>query len=518
MNLASQIDRQRLIQSIEAEPNKARKQWSLRQFEVQNGRIQQFVKESLEGQLYEDTVREMPIVSSINIQGRITDAKATIYKKPPVRIFTSLKEGSDEKEKLDLIYKDMKADMKLNKMNKNYCYQDQSIGMILPKKGKLIMRIMLMHQIDAIPDEQDPEEAKGYVLSVFDRENYIQLYQDKKEIDTATGQTPRSLRSSASPQDAESSEVSTEYDFMKYVQKYIVWDDTYNFMMNGYGEIIDPESGNPSNDVEYFSPLIDEGIMPFFEVSKEKDFEYFVRAGNAYTDFTIQFNERLSDLANNIKMNGYAVGILKSPSDLKPQNMIIGHSQLVHLPTDNPDADVDFKFASPNSNISEISEANDRFLNYFITSAGLGGEVVNSNGEVERPTSGIDRFLRAVQKMEAHQDDYEVFRCAESDIYRIIKAWLRVLNGKDVIDKKYQIPNLSPDSEVIVDFYQPEMMQTESEKLNNIERKLDLGLMSQKEALMELRKIKDDKEAEKILKQINGDSGSPDDVENEEDA
>ena len=514
-NLANQAYRQKLIQSIESEDNRARKQWSLRQFEVQNGRIQQYVKENLESQLYEETVREMPIVSSINIQARVVGAKATIYKKPAERTFTNLVEGSDQEEKLRLIYKDMKADMRLNKMNKNYIYQEQSIGMVVPINKMLKLRVLLMHQIDAIPDPNDPESSKGYILSVFDRENYIQLYQDKKERDPATGNVGRSVSSSASPSSAESQEVSTEYDFKRYVQRYIVWDNEYNFMMNGAGEAIDPLTGEPSNDLEIFSPLLDEGIMPFFEVARDKDFEYFVRAGNALTDFTIQFNERQSDLANNMKMNGYAVGILKSPSDLRPQNMVIGHSQLVHLPTDNPDADVDFKFASPNSNISEISDANDRMLNYFITSEGLGGEVVNSRGETERSVSGVDRFLKAVQKMEAHQDDYEVFRCAETDLYNIVKAWLRVLNGTDMLDQKYQIPNLDPESEVMVKFHQPEMMQTEKDKLDNIERKIDLGVMSQKEALMELRSITDKSEADKILKEIESHSEASDEEESD---
>ena len=175
---------------------------------------------------------------------------------------------------------------------------------------------------------------------------------------------------------------------------------------------------------------------------------------------------------------------------------------MIHLPTDNPDQQVDFSFASPQSNISEISDANDRFLNYFITSEGLGGDVVNSTGETKTATSGIDRFLQAIQKIEAHQDDYEAFRCVEQDIYRIVKAWIKVLNGSDKLDSKYQVPNISEDSELEIEFYRPEMMQTETEKVTNIERKLDLGLMSKKEAIMELRDLSNADEALDILKQI----------------
>lgn len=497
-NLNRVESRVRLIADIKSSNNKARKQWSFRQFEISGGRIQQFVKESLQGQLQFESVREMPIVSSINVQKAVVDKKATIYKKKPVREFTET--DDDQSSTLSLIYRDMKADMKLNKSNKNYVYQDQSIGMIVPKDGKLIMRIFAMHQIDAIVNPTDPETSDGFIISTFDRTMYEQIDSDRKEKDVATGVSGRSVQSTANQDNK--SEVAEKYQYQRYVERYIVWSKDYNFMMNGLGEVVDPATGEPDNSIEIESPLGSEDIMPFFEVHRDKDFEYFVRPANALTDFTIQFNERLSDLAMNQKMNGFAVGVLKSPSDLKPQDMVVGHSQLIHLPTDNPDSEVDFQFTSPQSNISEIADANDKFLNYFVTSEGLGGDVVNSNGATQTATSGIDRFLQAMQKIEAHVDDYEIYRCAEAEIYQIIKAWLRVLNGSDKLDRKYQIPTLNPESEIEVEFYKPEMMQTEGEQITNIEKKLDLGLMSKREAIMELRSIEDKDKADEIIKEI----------------
>jgi hypothetical protein len=503
MNLADINDRLAVIASINSENNKARKQVSLKQFEVMNGRLQGFVKENLEGQLYQESVREMPIVSSINVQKAIVDKKATIYKKSPKREFTETDE--EQTEKLRKIYKDMKIDMKLNKANKNYIYQDQSIGMIVPKNGKLIMRVFAMHQIDAIVDPQDPESSKGFILSVFDRTNYMQLDSELKERDTATGNYGRSNRSASNSNQDEL--VAEKYQFQKYVAKYIVWSKEYNFMMNGLGEVIDPETGEETTDIEIVSPLLTENIMPFFEISRDKDFEYFVRSSNSLTDFTVQFNERLSDLANIQKMNGYAVAILKTPTDLKPSNLVIGNSQIIHLATDGEDGDkVDFSFTSPNSDIAGISDANDRFLNYFITSEGLGGDVVNSTGEQDKATSGIDRFIQSIQKMEAHSDDYEAFKCLEADVYKIIKAWLRVLNGSDMLDSQYQIPTLREDSEIQVQYSKPEMMETETEKLNNLEKRIELGLMTKKEALMKDRDLDDEDKAQKILDEIDNDN------------
>jgi hypothetical protein len=488
MNLASQEDRVKLINSINSQNNKERKQISLRQFEIQSGRIKQYVREDLLSQYSHQTVKETPIVSSINVQKRIVEKKSTVYKAGVNRSFTML--NDNQIAAMNLIYRDMCADSKLNQMNKGFNYQDQSIGMILPKNGKLQMRIFKMHQIDVIPSDNDPETAMGYIISAFDRQDFLATSSELKE--TATGVSPKSLTATSSQSSQE--EIAEQNQYKKYVEKYIVWTNEFNFMMNGLGEVI-------SENVD--SPLASEGIMPFFEISREKDFEFFARSSNSLTDFTIQFNSILSDLANNIKLNGYSVGVLKAPAALQPQHHVIGAAMLLKLPTDNTEnGQVDFDFASPNSSIGEISAAIKDLLGYFVSSEGLDSDAISSNGESNKATSGFDRFLQAIQKIEAHKDDYEAFKRVEDQVYSIIKAWLNVLNGTNQLERKYQAPSISSESEVIVKYVEPKMIQTETEKLASIEKKMELELMSESEAIMELREIKDEDEAEKILAKI----------------
>lgn len=499
-DLSKLENRQSLLVELNNENTKARKQWSQRSSEVQGGRIQQYVKENLEGQLNVDSVKEMPIVSTINIQKSIVSKNATIYKKAPKRTFSDVSET--QQGVLDKIYKDMKLDTRLNKSNKNFIYQDQSIGMIVPKDGKLICRILKMHQIDAISDLEDPESSNGYIISAFDRTHYIQLSQDKAEKDTATGNEGRSVRSSAS--ELTNEKTSDEYQFKKYTEKYIVWTKQYNFMMNGIGELIDPDTGLADSSIDIVSPLASEGIMPFFEVARDKDFEYFVRPSNTLTDFTIQFNSQLSDLANNIKMNGYAVAVLTSQSDQMPTSVTIGATMLLKLKYDNPDLKPDFKFASPDSKIAEISEAIDTFLNYFTTTEGGGSDIANSQGETQKFNSGLDRFIAMVSRIEAHQDDYESYRDAESDIYKLILAWNRVLKNSNQLKSKYQLGLVSEDSEVSVVYNKPEMIQTETEKIDTMDKKINvLGTRSKVDAIMEEYEITDRGVAKKKLEELD---------------
>ncbi len=492
MNLENPNDRVRLIANIKSDNNKARKQDSFRSFEVQSGRLHQFVKDDLLGQYDYSSVREMPIISSVNVQKRVVDAKSTIYKQSVDRSFSEV--SDDQQDQLQLIYKDMNTDEKLNSANKGYNYQDQTIGMILPKNGKLIMRVFKMHQIDAIVDDLDPENPEGFIISTFDRTMYEEIDSNKKTKDTATGFSGRSVQSTAN-QDQEI-EVGEKYQFQRYVERYLVWTPKLNFFMNGLGEIVD-------EDGETASPLASEDIMPFFEVSREKDFEYFVRSSNTLTDFTIQFNSQLSDQANVIKMSAYSVAVLKAPADQHPADMVIGASNMIKFDTTDPDVNVDFSFVSPNADMGGISDAISTTLNYFITSEGLGGETLNSSGQTDKPTSGIDRFIQSIQKIEAHRDDYEKFRKAERDIYGIVKAWLTVLKGSDKLDKKYQVSGLNEESEITVEFHKPELIQTENERLANMQTKIDMGIASRLDALMSDRNIDDKDVAKQLLSEID---------------
>lgn len=484
-------DRKKVIAEIHGMNNKYRKSVSLKQFEVYQGRMEQFIKESLLAQYKHTTVREMPIVSCINVQRKIVQSKATIYKHGVARNFTNLTDK--QKAIVDQVYKDMMANIKLCQSNKGYIYQEQSIGQIVPINGKLTMRVFVMHQIDAISNAANPDYADGFIISVFDRGDYLTDSSHDKDRDTATGYIGRSNRENTI-NTQKTDGVATRQDYKGVLNKYIVWTKDYNFMMDGNGYVIDPVTGAYVSVDE--SALSEYSIMPFFEASREKDFEYFVRPSNSLTDFTIQYNSRMSDESSAIKLQTYSVAVLKCPSELQPNIQVVGPSMLLKLPTDDPDKVVDFSFVSPSTSISEISGANDKFLNNFLTSEGLTSSAVNSGGTGERYASALDRYIAIVDRMEAHVDDYEVYKRVEVEVWNIVRAWLNALNGTNQLDKKYWCGKIADDSEIEVTYEKPKMIRTEAELIDSIQKKLDMGLMTRVEAIMLLRDVDEDQAIE----------------------
>ena len=499
--LLKQDYRSSIIEDIKKPYNIDRKAKALYRCDIQNDNIKPHVIDELKKELNQETIKEMPIVSTINIQKRVTSKKACVYVDEVSRSFDGLSE--DQEEKVLAVYADGKANVELNKCNKKLIYEHQTILGVLPRNGKLMFKKYELHQIDVVPNMLDPELSDIYILSVFDKEDVEMT--DAEQINSATGAVPNKDKFHGD-KPAEDSEIASKEDYKKTLERFIFWSKEYHFMTDGHGQIIDLITGMPktqASESDIVSPLKEYNLFPFVDISREKNGSFWNMQGASLSDFTVQFNAMLSDLRMTMKMEGYNVAILKAPSELQPENQIVGASYLMKLPTDDPEKEIDFKFESPNSNITQISESIDKILNYFITTEDLDSSVVNSKGESQKFTSGWDRFLALTEKREATKEDYQLFKDAEeNELWEIVKAWLNVLSGTDTLDKKYHIGTIGEEVTMEVKFEQSQALLTEKEKIENIKQRKELDLESRITMLMKLDNISE-QEAEEILKLVD---------------
>lgn len=508
-NLIDKEERRRLVRDIGSDENKARKQESFKQSEVYNGRLEQYVIEHLLNQYTEETLKEIPIQSNINLTKRIADQSATVYKEAPERRFTDL--SDDEKERVNAIYRDAFTDAKMNQSNVNFKSQSQSLLYTVPVKGKIEIKVLRAHHYDVIQDYRNPEIAGGYVISVFDRRDLmVQGGSSSKEaVDKSMVGSDYASRSSRyTDSDQGNQDIAENEDYRAELERYLVWTPEYNFTMNGLGEIVDDESleTREFDEIRDVSPLKDLGIMPFVDVAGVKDFEYFVRQGTTLTDFTIQFNSILSEVAQSVKMSGWAQAWLKADANLKPQNINLGPNSILHLPID-PDtgASTDFGYASPNSDIRGSLDYVKEVLSYFLTSMGIDPKTVSGSGEAASYTSGIERLLALFEKFDATREDFEIYRGVEIKLYDVIKGWVNTYTGTEFLLPEYS-GSINDDSRVFIEFSKPTSIKSDADKLDEIERQLDLKLISQKDAIQEWHGL-DEEEAENKMKEIEAMEG-----------
>jgi hypothetical protein len=415
----------------------------------------------------------MPIVSSVNLARRIVKQEASVYKNPPKREWTEL---SDEQlEVVQRIYADMVIDSKLAKSNESFKLQNQNHLYIVPKEGKLTMRVLRNHHLDSIDSDDDPEKPYGYVISNLDKNMFR-----RKRTNQWGGATSISRYDSWTDQDADFKDqsIGDDDDFNKRLERYLVWTPEFNFMMDGTGEILSEEVDNSV------------GIVPFVDVSIEKDFEYWVRQGDSLAEFTIDYNSYLSDASQVVMMQGYSQAYMIAKDGVMPENIKVGPQFVLRMPVEEgSEQRPEFGFASTGADLQGVINFGDLLLSNFLTSRGLDASAVNSKGESDKSTSGIERFLKMVEKFEASRSDFSSYEYAEKKIWDIIKEFHNASIGTDLLDSKYQTSLIPESSQVMVKFAGPEMIKSDEEKANMWIKRIEQGEATVIDMIQDLRGV-----------------------------
>jgi hypothetical protein len=359
------------------------------------------------------------------------------------------------------MYEDLKIDTKLLSANQKLVNQDQCFLMVVPGiDGKMKIRVLMPHQIDVIPDEIDPEKAAAYIISTYDR-SFEQYSSDG--VNQTIG----------------------DVDDYKSQERYVVWTKDINFIMNAQGNIISEVLPNPI------------GVLPFIDIASKKDFEFFVRGGEALTNFTVQYAAALSDLAHVVKMQGWSVAYLKATANLMPTEITIGPNRIIRLPIDpNNPVTPEFGFASPNADLQGSISFIEMLLANFITSKGMDSKVISSKLQSTTYSSGVERLLATLDLFEATRSQMNLFMWVETELFDLIKKWSNIMLGTQAQVLPFIIPD---EATVDVDYFKPEMIMSETEKLTLITSKMEAGLMSRSEALMELRDLDIEEAKEKLI-------------------
>lgn len=490
-------DRRKLIKRINSSENKARKAESLKQVEIFNDRIYQAVFERIASKFSNQTASETPIVSSINLARRIVKQEASIYNETPERTFSEV--SDTQEDALNKIYVDMNADWKMAKSNESFKLQAQNHVMIVPKDGKLIMRSLRNHHLDKIDDDTDPEKAAGYVISSFDKDEYL----ENRKADSKSTSVGNYANAESHSISGMNTEIGDQADY-KTADRYLVWTEEFNFIMDKEGNIADGQ------DIK--NPI---GMLPIVDVSNEKDFEYWVRQGESLTEFTIEYNVLMSDLAHIVQNQGFAQAYLIADDSIIPNDLRVGPNKILKLPIGTDGDRPEFGYANPNSDIKGALEYANTYLLNFLTSRGLDPDTVSSSGGSMVSSSGVQEFLRMIKKFEATREDVAVYNKAEADVYDVVKAWANALNGSNLLDSKYKTGKIKDDSAVTVEFKKPQIVETRTEQLNVVQMEMELGLESKIGALMDYKSLTREEAIEK-LKQVDEDNMEGMDADNEQ--
>lgn len=434
-NLLNIAERKKFLEHFRSDAQKKRKQEAFVRYDVFKDNLYPYVHAYLSSQFDADTVKSMPIVSSINIAKRVILQEASIYAQDPVRNFSN--GGTKDDETMALVIKDARLNAKMKKANEYFKLQKgQIVVQVIIKDKKVQTRVLLPHQFDVIPDFENPEVAFAYLVCTSGRM--------EKPAD----------------------------------ERFTLWTKDLNMNIDGAGNIL-------GDAAKVTNPI---GILPFADISVDKDSCFWVKAGDTDVDFTIQYNAALSDLWNICRLQAYAQGVYIGDIKSMPTVVRTGPNRIIRIPV-NPDAPGvanDFKFVSPNPNIDGVIKQIEQLLANFLTTRGVDAKVIQ--GTLSGDTgysSGIERLLAMIDRFEATRDDFAVFEVGEMEIFEIAKKWLEVYSGTDLLDPKYRVTSGIKNLTMALSFSKPESIKTDEEKNTDLEFRIKHGVADQVTILME---------------------------------
>ena len=477
--------RKKIIDEIKGNENVQRKIKSYKKHNMQQDNFYQYVKEHLEAKLDPETVCEMDIFASVNLQKRISTAQGAIYRKEPTRkVFNT---SGDDVEEFEEVFDDIDLNTKLRRANVDYKYQDQCKVQYYVDEQKIKARVLLPYQYDVVPHQNNPEKELFTIISNFDNTHRDRIREEKNSNGFSQGDTYR---------DSINQEIADYDDQSLREERFYWWSKSYNVVTNGKGEVLDKVTEEVLEEIEdrdVLSPYRDYGCVPFVEVSGPKNFEYWCRSGDVLFDTTVLYNVTLTSEKEVVDLQGHSQAYYKGDVENMPKHFRVGPSKILFIPINpNQPVDAEFGFANPGSDLAGIREFRESFLRAFLTSIGLDVSIVSGDSSVQGASSGVEKMLQMIEKFEASQDDISLFKNVERQSFKVICAIIKTYagardeNGDLFLSDKYQI-SITDDLDFMVEFNKPEMTMTYDERIDVATKEIEAGLSSRVHAVMELK-------------------------------
>lgn len=201
------------------------------------------------------------------------------------------------------------------------------------------------------------------------------------------------------------------------------------------------------------------GLLPFvYLFDSLPDDQFFIPGGDDLIESQEAINVALSNLWRAVELQAH--GQAWASGIPAGEALSIGPERAITLPEGGS-----FGFAAPNAPITDILEAIQFVMRQIAASNDLSADVFDLD---RRSESGAAKHVEQIDLREARQDDIALWRRYEYQLFEVIK---RVVNT--------HAPGTIPDSaKVVVDFAEMQENLTETERLNNAQKKLEMGVWS----------------------------------------
>ncbi len=495
--------RANVIKEIMGAENQARKLEQYKRYEVYKDKVAKHTKILLLKQFDDKTVKEMEIsLTNVSLCKKIINKLSRVYAAGVERTLKK-KRGNAKagQEVFDKFQKHIKINSVMKKANRYLRIHYNIWVMALPKAIRDAMGNILNYDLklsvlppflfDVIEDPEDKENAKVLILSNFIAESGV----IKSDDPARNGQ--RGVAGQSSPinnfarGDGKDQVIAdTPMDSDPKNRNFIWWSQNYHFVTDTKGVI----SGGPK---DFQNPI---KVIPGISLNADQDGDYYSQGGEDLIDSCILANAMMTNINHIGIQQGYGQAWMRGKN--LPQQVRLGPTNIIKLEMSAEGESSEFGFANSNAPLNELKELTVTQIALLLSTNNLStkGVKVNLDSGVDFP-SGVAAMIDQSESTEDVKDQVQLFLDQEPSLWEILKKWVDLYKERKLLIEDLQEVDFDP-KEILINILEAKPIQSESEKLDNLKKRKDLGINT----MIELIKMDNpgitDEEAEKKLLEL----------------
>ena len=494
-DLLDQNVRAQIIEDIEGVENKQRKNEAYKRYLCYKDQTYKYVISQLSKQFDQETVKEMSYaISNLGFTRKTIDKLARVYK------YGVEREADKFTEALQIASRECDADNGLKKANRYFKLFKNCLIWLVPKpvsfeegsKQNIHAIPLPPYLYDAVELASNRERPGAIILSDFEPEASVQY--DPNAATANRGHRAQIMYKDGDGKDQLIADQPVDgKDHVDNERKvYVFWSDRYHFKCNKKGEMLTaPE--DMLNPIER---------LPFVNFAEDQDGQFWAIGGNDLVDGAILVNSMISNINHIAVTQGY--GQLVMTGKNLPRNLKVGPNKAVLLPQEEGEPTPTLRFETASPPLDQLRSHVEMYVELLLTTNNLStsGVASNLNGNQSFP-SGIAMVIDRAESMEDVEDQRQIFIDNEPRIWHIYAQWHNLLKGRnELVPALQEISLPTEEFDVALKFGAPAAIESEREKLEVLQIKKDLGLISMVDMIKREWPGLTDEEAEEKLKEI----------------
>lgn len=489
--------RKALIDAINQPSNQKRKNEAKRRHEVYKDQTMKYVMKQLQNEgLKPKTLTLMQNrASNISIAKKVVNKLAKCYKHGVQR-----DAGTEQvTNQVDLLATLIQFNSGQKKADRYLRLQKNALLFFLPEEcgdGKHILKqkVFSPWQYDAVENPRDIDRPIGIILSdYYGGEQAAVIKGGKQQVKGIDATAQKETVRGHSPIAEGASTINGEP-----AETYIFWGNKYHFTMNKKGEIIAALSPE-----DLLNPI---QMLPGVAMAKERDEGFWAGGGEDLVDGAILVNTQITDMNAILFMQGWGQMVIIGQKGQIPKEMETGphHAMVLNHNAKKGESPPKVEVVSSNPPVEAWMNSIEQYCALLLSTNNLAPGSISGKLDASNFPSGIAMLFEHSESTEDVTDSQHEFMIAERMEWKILAAWYNYYHERNALIEDYMVVGRFPDPaklEVKAKFNPASQFVSEAERLDNMKKKKELGIVRMVELVMQENPgITEEEAIEKLVK------------------